>query len=73
MPHERCIPTAPWHAPACKAGVRNQAALAPFIRDLLTPLRAQLCSRKGRSQLHRLNFVLTIATVGRPATLKMHS
>jgi hypothetical protein len=73
MAHERCITTKPWHAPACKAGVRNQAALAPFIRHLLSLPNAQLRSRKGRSKLHRLSFVLAIATIGRPATLKMHS
>jgi|BarGraIncu00222A_1022003.scaffolds.fasta_scaffold19220_1 hypothetical protein len=74
MAHEgRNIPTAPWHAPACKPVVRNQAALAPCIRHLLTPPSAQLRSLKKRSQLRRFSFVLTIATIGRPATLKMHS
>ena len=71
--HYLSNPVAPWHASACKPGVCHQAALAPCIRHSLTRSSTQLRSLKGRSLLRWFSSVLTTATIGRPATLKMHS
>jgi len=73
MAHDVSILIAPWHAPACKAVVYHQAALATCIRHSLTPSSTQLRSLEERSQLRWFNSVLTIATIRRPAPLKMHS
>jgi hypothetical protein len=64
---------APWPASACKTVVRHQAVLAPCIWHPLTPCSTQLRSSMDRSQPRWFSSVLSIATIGRQATLKMHS
>ena len=70
--HYVSCPVAPWHACTCKAVVCQQAALAPCIRHSLTPCSTQLRSLNGLSPLRCFSSVLTIATIGGPAPLKMH-
>jgi hypothetical protein len=70
--HDASTPVAPWHARACNAALCPQAAQPPCLRHSRTPCSTQLPSLKGFSSLGWLSAVLTIATLGGAAPLKVH-
>jgi hypothetical protein len=72
MAHDAPTPVAPWHARACNAELCPQAAQAPGKRHSRTPCSTQLRSLKGFYSLGWLSSVLTIATIGETAPLKIH-
>ena len=70
--YDASTPVAPWHARACNAAPRPQAAQARCRRHSDTPCSTQLPSMKGFSPLGWLDSVPTIATIVGNAPLKVH-
>ena len=73
MAYDESTPVAQWHAHTCKAVVWQQAVQAPCTRHSLTACWAPFRSPTSLSPLRWFSSVLTIATIGELAPLKMHS